>query len=254
MYTVEGRWTFASGCLHSELIQLGFLVMDGGGPALRPDGSPDWRFAYLRMSDVEIIDTWDPLGLRGTGSNDIVVRDLQVPVEHMGMPMLDPPKSDDRIYQLGFWGHTAVVLGPFPLGVARRALDELEVLLPTKVARGGYTPLVQDPQVHYELGRCRGALRAARSFLDEAIGQAWDQVSAGAPASEADQQHLRLAMQHGMTVALDAIDVAFRFAGTSVLPRQSALQRCFRDLHTARTHFAFGLEVYRKTGRSALGV
>jgi alkylation response protein AidB-like acyl-CoA dehydrogenase len=253
-YTVEGRWTFASGCLHSELVQLGVLVMDRDRPARRGDGSPDWRFAYVRTSDVEIVDTWDPLGLRGTGSNDIMVRNLRVPVEHMGMPMLDPPKTDDFFYQLGFWGHTAVVLGPFPLGVARRALDELEALLPTRVPRGGQTPLAQDPQVHYEIGRCRGALGAARSFLDDMVGQVWDQICAGIPASDTDQQRLRLAMQHAMTVGLDAIDTAFRFAGTSVLSRQSALQRCFRDLHTARTHFAFGLEVFRKEGQSALGI
>jgi alkylation response protein AidB-like acyl-CoA dehydrogenase len=253
-FNIEGRWTFASGCLHSELVQLGVFVMDGHRPALRGDGSPDWRFAYVRTRDVEIVDTWDPLGLRGTGSNDIVVREMRVPVEHMGMPMLDPPKTDDGFYQLGFWGHTAVVLGPFPLGVARRAFDELEALLPTKVARGGQTPLVQDPQVQYEIGRCRGALGAARSFLDDAVGQAWNRICAGDPASDADQQRLRLAMQHAMTVSLETIDVAYRFAGTSVLGRQSPLQRCFRDLHTARTHFAFGLEVYRKTGRRALGV
>src|SRR5262249_12812047 len=124
----------------------------------------------------------------------------------------------------------------------------------TKVARGGHTPASQDPQVHYEIGRCRGALRASRSFLDDELGQVWDSVCAGSPASEADQQRLRLAMEHAMTASLDAIDVAFRFAGTSGLGRQSALQRCFRDLHTARTHFAFGLEVYRKEGRSALGI
>ncbi len=253
-YTVEGRWTFASGCLHSELIQLGLFVMDGDRPASRPDGSPDWRFAYVRTSEVEIVDTWHPFGLRGTGSNDIVVRQLRVPPEHMGMPMLDAPKSDDSIYQLGFWGHTAVVLGPFPLGVARRALDELEELLPARASRGGHVPLVQDPQVHYELGRCRGALGAARSFLDETVGEVWNGICSGSPATDADQQRLRLAMQHAMTAGLDAIDVAYRFAGTSVLGRKSALQRCFRDLHAARTHFAFSLEVYRKTGRSALGV
>jgi alkylation response protein AidB-like acyl-CoA dehydrogenase len=228
--------------------------MDGDRPALRTDGAPDWRFAYVRTSDVEVVDTWDPFGLRGTGSNDIVVSRLRVPLEHMGMPMLDPPKSDDPIYQLGFWGHTAVVLGPFPIGVARRALDELQEVLPTRVARGGYTPPVQDPQVHYELGRCRGALAAARSFLDDAVGQVWSRISAGAPASDADQCHLRLAMQHAMTVGLEVIDVAYRFAGTSVLGRKSPLQRCFRDLHAARTHFAFGLEVYRKEGRNALGI
>jgi alkylation response protein AidB-like acyl-CoA dehydrogenase len=253
-FTIRGRWTFASGCLHSELIQLGVLVMDGDRPALRSDGSPDWRFAYVRTGDVEIVDTWDTLGLRGTGSNDIAVRDLRVPLEHMGMPMLDPPKADDYIYQLGFWGYTAVVLGPFPLGVARRALEELEALLPTKVARPGHTPISEDPQVLYEIGRCHGALAAARSFLDDSLGQVWDGICAGSAASEADQQRLRLAMEHTMTVALDAIDVAFRFAGTSGLSRQSALQRCFRDLHTARTHFAFGLEVYRKEGRFALGL
>ena len=247
-YTVEGRWTFASGCLHSELIQLGLFVMDGDRPALRPDGSPDWRFAYVRTSEVEIVDTWDPFGLRGTGSNDIVVRQLRVPPEHMGMPMLDAPKSDDSIYQLGFWGHTAVVLGPFPLGVARRALDELEELLPARAARGGHVPLVQDPQVHYELGRCRGALGAARSFLDETVGEVWNGICSGSPATDADQQRLRLAMQHAMTAGLDAIDVAYRFAGTSVLGRRA---RCSVVFATCTRRGPISRSVSRSIARRA---
>ena len=100
--------------------------------------------------------------------------------------------------------------------------DELEELLPARASRGGHVPLVQDPQVHYELGRCRGALGAARSFLDETVGEVWNGICSGSPATDADQQRLRLAMQHAMSAGLDAIDVAYRFAGTSVLGRKRA--------------------------------
>lgn len=251
-YTVKGHWTFASGSGHCEWSQVGVMVMDGERPAMRPDGQPDWRFAYIRTDDLTIIDTWDTIGLRGTGSNDIVAEHIALPAEHLAMPMFDEPRADDEIFQYGFWGLLSVLMGPHPLGVARRALDELEVLLPARGGVNGRARPADDPQIHYEVGRARAAISSARAYLDDAAGGTWDVVLSGRATNHDDRQHLNLAMQNALTTALDVVEVAYRFAGTAALHRDSVIQRCFRDVHTARMHIAFGLEGFRAPARDTL--
>jgi alkylation response protein AidB-like acyl-CoA dehydrogenase len=253
-FRVEGRWGFASGCLHSELVQVGVMVMDGEAPALRPDGNVDWRFAYLTADEVEVVDTWDTMGLRGTGSNDVVVSGVLVPQERFAMPMFDPPKVDDPIFRFGFWGLLPVLMTPFMLGVARRALDELEEVLRNEPERPGRARTGTDPQVHHELGRARAALSAAQAGLDDAVGTAWDSILGGRTAGQAEHDRLALAMHHGLATSLDAADVAYRFGPSGVVRHGDPIQRCFRDLHTARKHVAFGLDGYRGTSRRALGL
>jgi indole-3-acetate monooxygenase len=253
-FVVDGRWSFASGCTHSELFQVGVLVMGDRGPRQRSDGSPDWRFAYVSAADVEIIDTWDTLGLRGTGSHDIAVHGANVPEELLAMPLFDAPKCDDALFRFGFFGILPIFMGPFPIGLARRALDELEAFLPTKAAMPGRPAIGADPQVHYELGRARASLSAARAYLDDAVGAAWDTISGGAALSDDERDALGVAMQHAMTTALDVVQMAYRFAGSGAVYRGNVIQRCFRDLHTADKHLAFSLEGYRGAGRHALGL
>src|SRR5206468_2791330 len=69
-YLVNGRWSFASGCEHSDWLACACMVEAGD--------SPDVRMMVLPSKDVEIIDTWYVSGLRGTGSQDIAVKDGHV--------------------------------------------------------------------------------------------------------------------------------------------------------------------------------
>jgi indole-3-acetate monooxygenase len=253
-YTVGGRWAFASGSPHSDWVQLGVMVTgDGGAPALRPDGRPDWRFAYLPAEEVEILDTWHALGLRGTGSHDVTARGVRVPAERLAMPLFDPPRCDGAVYRLGFWGLTGVLMGPFPLGVAQRALDELVAGLPDRRARPGHVPPVDDPEVHHELGRADAALRSARAMLDDAVGRAWALALAGDAAGDDEQRVIGLAMQHAVTTARAVTDMAFRLAGSAVVYEGDPIGRCYRDLAAASKHIAFSPEGYRSSGRQLLG-
>ena len=66
-HQVSGRWSFSSGCDHATWVLLGQIVTDA-------DNRPiDFRTFLLPHSDYAIEDVWDTVGLRGTGSNDIVV-------------------------------------------------------------------------------------------------------------------------------------------------------------------------------------
>jgi indole-3-acetate monooxygenase len=81
-YRVSGRFPFASGCQHCDWIWLGCVVIEDGSPRLDHNSVPETRQCFIRMSQCEILDTWHTTGLRGTGSNDILVKDLFVEEAH----------------------------------------------------------------------------------------------------------------------------------------------------------------------------
>ena len=185
--TIDGRWPYNSGVTHADWCQVGIMVMDGDRPRLRPDGRPDWRFAFFPRDRATVIDTWDSLGLRGTGSHDVVVSGLVLPEVHTAMPMFDLPRHDGPLWRLSFWTLITGLMAGFPLGVGRRALDEFTALAVTKRRGPSPTTVAEDHHVQIELARVEGGLRAARSFVLDAVGDCWRTVLAGAtPTPEQD--------------------------------------------------------------------
>jgi len=251
---IAGRWPFNSGCLHAEWHQVAVTVMDGNRPALRPDGRPDLRFAFLQRDQAEIIDTWHSMGLRGTGSHDIEVRGLRLPIEQTAAPMLDPPEQEGALWQLGFFPLLAVLMSGFPLGVGRRALDELAALAPTK--RRGTSPgtVAEDLHAQYEVGRAEAGLQSAKTLVTDAVGTAWDLAMKGDALTQPQQARVMLAAQQAMHAAVTAVDVAFNLAGAGAVYTGHPLERCFRDIHTAHQHIAFSGEGFRGYARTRFGI
>ena len=238
-FVLTGRWPFNSGCMHADWFQTGFFVMDGDRPAVRPDGNLDWRFAFYRREQAEIIDTWHTLGLRGTGSHDVAVHGLRIPESHTAMPFYDPPRHESALLALGFSEFTAAILSGIPLGIARRALDELEAFAPTKRRPNRETTIAEDAHAQFQVGRAEGALLSARAFVIDSFGDAWDHVrTTGAPTPE-QQGRMLLSMQQAMDASLRAVDVAYEFTGASAVFDDNPIGRCWRDLHTARQHVVF---------------
>ena len=248
-YRVDGRWPFNSGCRHADWFQVGVLVMDGDEPALRPDGRPDWRFVWVPRADGEVVDTWRSTGLRGTGSDDVVVRGALVPVAHTAMPMFDPPRACGPVLGLGFRALTGVLLTGFPLGVARRALDEMAVRAATKRRWTKETTVAEDHHAQHLVGRAEGGLLAARALALEAYGTAWRTVATGGTLTDQARSRMLLATQQAMEAAIGAVDVAHELLGSSAVAEDHPVGRCFRDLHAARQHVIFSGELFAEYAR-----
>lgn len=245
---VEGRWPFNSGCVHADWYQAAVVVMNDGQPNMRPDGRPDIRFAMFPRNAASIIDTWHSLGLRGTGSHDIEVHNVRIPIEHTAAPMLDDPADSGRLARLGFFPLLTVLMSGFPLGVARRALDELALLALTKRRGASTVPIADDSRVQYEIGEADAALLAARAFLIDVLGDAWSTVTSGVALSREQANRISLAGQQTMNVAVTAVDRAFAVAGAGAVYANHPLQRCFRDIHTGNQHIAFGGQSFSAHG------
>ena len=119
-YRVSGRFPFVSGCQHCDWVWLGCVVVENGVPRVDRNGVPETRQCILRLSQCEIMDTWHTTGLRGTSSNDVVVRDEFVEEEH-SFSFQDPEliKRSGPLYSFPFL-FIAKAAAP-ALGIAPRA-------------------------------------------------------------------------------------------------------------------------------------
>ncbi|OBA63082.1 hypothetical protein A5647_06365 [Mycobacterium sp. 1100029.7] len=253
-FDVDGRWPFASGCRHAEWLLTGVFVFDGDALRMTPEQGPDRRLAFFPRADAEIVDNWDVLGLRATGSNDVLARDIQVAEEHTIDPFFCAARQDGPLWRLPFFTLVGVGLVGVPLGIARRALDEFTGLATTKMRAMAPEPLAKDPAAQVEFASAEGALRSARAFVLDQVGALWDTARAGDPPSLEQRAGFQLAAQQAMRAARQVVDTTFNLTGAGAVHASHPLQRCFRDVHTAAQHAYFSPSALKRYANTRFGI
>jgi len=225
-YRVTGRWKFASGCKGADILGVG--IEAGEDHVGRP------RTALLRPEQVQIAENWNVVGMRGTGSHDLVVDAVVVP-EEWTFVRGGEPTVDEPLYRYPAVPYAAQVLAVVGLGVARAALDQV-------VAEGGrasYTggPVAADRATYrIEIGRAEARLRSVRAFFYETTEEVWETVAAGDPATEHQASLLRLASAHLAKESFEVVRAAYQLAGIRAIADTSPMQRCLRDVSVVPQH------------------
>ena len=246
-YTVNGRWSFASGVLHSEWSFAGILIPRGG------DERPDFQVMVFPTSQAQIHDDWHAAGLKGTGSCDFSVTDIFVSEEFMWDPLNQKPKRGGPLYRIPPPGFVTNEHAGFALGAGRRALDEVVELAKTK-RRGGLLLLAERPSFQKAIGECDLKLRAARSLAIESHEEAWERVCADEEISRELLAELRGSATLATDAALYVAAESFRFAGAEALYSSNVLQRCLRDITAASQHYLMSNTAYEIQGQVVLGM
>jgi indole-3-acetate monooxygenase len=251
-YRVSGRAPFVSNCYDADWISSTVLVDEGSG-----GDEPEMRMVYFPRADCKIIDTWDVMGMRGTGSNDISVTDVYVPKSRT-FPMVPDfePGSHYRgpLYRLPVVGAAASGIPTPMLGVARRALDEVTELARTKTPVASSGLLKQRSSAQVQLGRAEATLRSGRLLLLDTLSAAWRRCVDGETHSLEQKADILLGMAHAMSSAVQAVELACSIAGTTAFRATSPLERCFRDVETMRHHVFASEQRYGTFGQVYLGV
>ncbi len=252
-YRVSGRAPFVSNCHDADWISSTVLV-DADSDS---DDEPEMRMVYFPRERCEIIDTWDVMGMRGTGSNDITVTDVFVP-RHLTFPM-EPefePGSHYRgpLYRLPVVGAAGAGIPTPMLGVARRALDEVTALALHKTPVTSQGLLRERSSAQIDLGRAEAILRSGRLLLFDTLGEAYRRCVAGEPHTLEQKGELLMAGAHAMSSAVRAVELACGIAGTSAFRATNPLERCFRDVQTMRHHVFTSEARYGTFGQVLLGV
>jgi indole-3-acetate monooxygenase len=242
---LTGRFPFNSGSSHATWFCEGAFVQGD-------NGQPEWRFMFVPAADVEILDTWHVAGLRGTASHDVEIKGAVVPREHTANPIFEHAPHDEPHFRWSFFALISSMMAGFPLGVARRALDEF-VTLAGRKSRGGTDPLATEQMTQLEVARCEGALRAAKCLTHDVLGSAWDTALAGDRIALEQRLAIRLAAQNAMRAGTDVVDQVFALSGGGALYDDSPIQRCWRDIHAARGHIFFSNNHLARAGQLLLG-
>jgi alkylation response protein AidB-like acyl-CoA dehydrogenase len=246
---VSGRWAFCSGITHADLLFAGCFI-DSDAPATGERPVPS--VASLRKEDLEILDTWHTLGLRGTGSHDAVADEVFVPAARV-FSLFDGPLLDRPLYRFPIYGFFALSIAAAALGNARAAIDAFVDLAAGKVGLGSNRTLAERAPTQAATARAEAALGAARAFYYQSIEAAWRAAQRDEPVSVALRNDLRLAATHAVRTSADVARSMYDLAGGSAIYDQSPLQRHFRDAHTASAHFQVNEASHELPGRILLG-
>jgi alkylation response protein AidB-like acyl-CoA dehydrogenase len=247
-FVVSGRWAFCSGISHANVLFAGCI------PEADPSGDgakPMPVVAALATEQLEILDTWHALGLRGTGSHDAVADEVFVPAERM-LSLFAGPVLDRPIYRFPVFGFFALSIGAAALGNARGTIDDFAALATHKVGLGSTRTLAQRPATHAAVAEAEVSLRGARAVFYDAIAAAWDAAQRPEPVSVALRNGLRLAATHAVRVSAEVVRTLFDLGGGTAIYDDSPLQRRFRDAFTATAHFQVNAASRELQGRVLL--
>ena len=260
-YRVSGRFPFVSGSNHCEWLWLGCVVHENGVARVDGNGVPQTRQCFVRLSECDILDTWHTTGLRGTGSNDVVVRDMFVE-EARTFSFQDPAliKRPGPLYAFPF---LFIAKGAAPaLGIARHAIDAVIESAATKPARR-YTVgerieaaklLRDDVYVQDAVGRAETRLAAARAYYFHVMGDLWVTLLAGRQPSERQVALFTAAYAHVVGVCVDVVQLVYKAAGGTAVYQKGPLDRCLRDVLTMNQHAIGTSRTYEMAGRLLLGL
>lgn len=239
-FLFTGQWPYSSGTDHCDWIILGGIV--DHGPDAKP-GPPDIRHFVLPRSDYEIVeDSWNVMGLLGTGSKDVRMTDAFVPdyrvVEGMAMNAgaYESRQEGKALYKLKFPVMFSAAIGAATQGIAQGALAALKDYLGGRVSADGNVAK-QDPVQLFAYGEAAAEIAASRSHLLTSMSEVYDYVAKGGELTRTQRLTFRRDQVRATRRAIDAVDSVFKTtAGGSGIHTSFPLERFWRDLQVGQVH------------------
>jgi 3-hydroxy-9,10-secoandrosta-1,3,5(10)-triene-9,17-dione monooxygenase len=254
-YRLSGRWKFSSG------IDACTWTMVGG--IASADGElPDYRVFILPAGDYRVIDTWYAAGLRGTGSNDIEISDAFVPEHHtLRVDLMKgcaaPGSAINRapLYRLPVFDMFPYVVASVALGIAQGAVESFAEETRHRVTSYATSLLADHATTQARLGEAAAAVDAAERVM---IGNCRHVMALAEKAevpSVAEKIKLRRDGAYAARLCVRAVDILFEAGGAEFLYDDKPIQRAFRDIHAAQSHYALAWDVAAASaGKFMLGI
>lgn len=254
-YVVSGKWSFCSAVNDSTWNQLACVVMDGDRPV-------DWIQCLLKSEQYEIIDDWNVLGMRGTGSCSVKAEEVFVP-EHrtqsmaIGLPghrFAGVAANPNPMYRIPTSGLGPHGLGAAIVGAAQGALDVMIEWVRQRSTNTSGARMRDFPTLQLRFGMAAARIDAARLILRNDCIDAEDTLTAGKTVPlEAKLTYKRNATV-AVRLAVEAVDSLHEAAGANGIYDHAPLQRIFRDVRSASGHIHFSTDVQMTAwGNVALG-
>jgi alkylation response protein AidB-like acyl-CoA dehydrogenase len=243
-YRLSGRWPFGSGVTHADVIVGGAIVTVNGEPILSQSGRPEHRVAMLPAAQWQILDTWNPVGMAGSGSHDYTINDAFVPEDYTWTP-----GHQQRTEPLYSWfGLSVASAVGVVLGTAAEAFDVARTTLETKTSNMLGTSARGEPAVRAELARGAAMIGSARSYVYDTLGELFVTLTTGDTLSLDQRAHWAGCVVYTGTTCRDAVQILVDAVGAAALQQSSPLSRQLRDLTMLAQHGLMQKRVWEWAG------
>ena len=247
-YVVNGRWQFGSSIPFADLITGGAVVFKDGKPVL-DKGRPKTIIVFGRPDQYQIMDNWDTIGLRGTGSNDYLAKDMFVKTEH-AFSLADKPHQPGAIYS---WKPMFLVKVPgVPLGIAKNAIETVRDIMKDKVDGQSGQKLADSERIQLALAEAQMIYRGARAYLFDTVTRVWEKVENGDLPDVRDREDLIMSRINAFQGSRKAIGLMYDTLGSSAVYKTGPLERAVRDIHTACVHWSGQMKTLHFAGKLML--
>jgi 3-hydroxy-9,10-secoandrosta-1,3,5(10)-triene-9,17-dione monooxygenase len=237
---ISGRWRFASGSAHCDWAFLGAIVRPDGAQAHAPRAG--WTILLVPKADYRIDDTWYTFGLKGTGSNDIVVSDAFVPhhrmrrmEENLTCTGAGQAVNTAPLYRLPFGQVFGGGVAYGPIGGLRGMLDEFLAYAQQRVRSGGRT-MVMDPDAQLVAGEAENAIDELTTIAHRNVARLTAYAERGAVPADHERLKYKFQMANASERCRALGARILQAAGASGIATQHRFGRTFADLTSARQH------------------
>jgi len=239
-FLLSGSWSFASGIKHSGFIHTLAIIEGTGEP----------RIFVLPVEQATLIDNWDVMGLRATGSIDYTIDSVFVPEHFTHFAVSESPERGN-LYRLGIINIAGICHSGWALGMGRRALDDLKAMIQAKAGRPG--AIADNPSFQEGYARAEGIYRAARALIFQTWTDVAQTIEAGEALSVDQNTSIRLGTIHATQAAHEVVKFVYASSGTTGL-REGPIQRIFRDMHAGTQHVIPSMPIQQTVGRKLAGL
>jgi len=249
-FRLSGRWDIVSAIDVADWVALFGVVMDGSAPRI-VGGAPDIRVFFLPIADVQIVDTWHTSGMRGTGSNSVVVDAAFVP-GGLAISPFATARIDRPLFRIPAFTLASSGAAPIVIGIAQAALDELIALAPSKPTDGGGT-LATRPHVQHAVAEAMTSLHGARLVMRDAARAIDEAAEQGEPVTELLRARARAAMSHAASVCRGVLATCQLLASSTAVYTSNRIEAIVRDGQVALQHMILSPSHLDILGRLTLG-
>jgi alkylation response protein AidB-like acyl-CoA dehydrogenase len=261
-YRLSGRWGFASGCDNAQWSLCAALL-----PAAEEAGSPTPAFLLVRAPDYRIDDTWNVVGLAGTGSKTLVLDDVFVPAHRVlsfaetttGQTPGAALHAENPGFAIPMLCNIPSCLASTAVGAASGALDEYLARTGARVTRGAVAGsnnrMAEFPTIQLRVAEAAASTDAARLLLLRDLRERAAAVRAGRPVSVQDRIVSRRGQAFAVGLAIRAAEALNASTGGLGLDLSNPVQRAWRDANAVGHHISMNWDaVGTMYGQMALGL
>jgi alkylation response protein AidB-like acyl-CoA dehydrogenase len=256
-FSLTGQRPLASFAHSARWIVLTALVMDGERPRMAGD-APMIIGAAMPAEQVDVLDTWHGLGLRGSDSADVAVRDRFVP-SAFTFP-LTPQYEPNAHYRSPLYRtpmlatYVLASIAPVAIAIAQNAVDEVRALSQKRTPMASTVSLRDRGAAQARFGRAEAMLRSARAFMYQTQAQAWARTQAGEPHTPEQRAEILLAAAHAGQVGGEVTETMFNLGGSAAIFTRHPLERLFRDSQVVKQHGFVAASRYETAAQVLLGL